>query len=103
MEEFIEGAGPASAAAVADLCARLRSDGPVASQLADGLEPLARTLEQGPLSGRRQMDVDALVLPRLWRLVEGWRDGLPDGEMLNRVHGLSDRLAELVRRPDDGW
>ncbi len=47
---------------------------------------------------RLRRDVEGVLYPRLWKVVEALRDGLPPGEQLNRVRALDQRLHELLDR-----
>jgi len=50
----------------------------------------------GPLSKGLVADIEGVVYPRLWKLMEAVWDGLPDAELRTRVSGLDDRLAALL-------
>jgi len=50
----------------------------------------------GPLSKGLVADIEGVVYPRLWKLIEAVWDGLPDAELRTRVSGLDDRLAALL-------
>jgi hypothetical protein len=41
-------------------------------------------------------EVEAVIYPRLWKVLEAVRDGLPEGEQRARVHVLNRRLARLL-------
>lgn len=45
---------------------------------------------------RLRRDVESILYPRLWKLLEAVRDGLPAGEQLNRVRALDRRLHDLL-------
>ena len=45
---------------------------------------------------RLRRDVESVLYPRLWKVLEALRDGLPAGEQLNRVRALDRRLNELL-------
>jgi hypothetical protein len=40
--------------------------------------------------------VEAVVYPRLWKVLEAVRAELPEGEQRTRVHVLNRRLARLL-------
>lgn len=62
---------------------------------ADLSSVLARSL-RGPLPLRLAADIEAVVYPRLWKLMEAVRDGLPEAEQRIRLEVLGGRLAPLV-------
>jgi hypothetical protein len=41
-------------------------------------------------------EVEAVIYPRLWKVLEAVREGLPEGEQRARVHVLNRRLARLL-------
>ena len=64
-------------------------------------ENLARVLVRsraGPIPRRLTADIEGVLYPRLWKLMEAVWDGLPDAELCTRVAGLDDRLAPLLDR-----
>jgi hypothetical protein len=71
--------------------------GEPAATLARCLTDLEARLRPG-VEDRVRRDVESVLYPRLWKLVEAVRDGLPAGEQLNRVRALDRRLAELLGR-----
>jgi hypothetical protein len=52
--------------------------------------------EHSPADRRLRRDLEGILYPRLWKLVEALRDGLPPGEQLNRVRALDSRLRDLL-------
>ncbi len=42
-----------------------------------------------------RVQIDAIVYPRVWKLIEGIRDGLPDTELRTRLEVMNRRLARL--------
>lgn len=48
------------------------------------------------MDSRLRRDVEGILYPRLWKVVEAVRDGLPSGEQLNRVRALDRRLHDLL-------
>jgi hypothetical protein len=49
--------------------------------------------QMGDLPPRMAHDVEGIIYPRLWKVMEGLRNGLPDGELRTRVEVLNRRLA----------
>ena len=39
--------------------------------------------------------IEAIAYPRLWKLIEAIRDGMPDGEIRTRLEVMNRRLARL--------
>ena len=85
-----------------DLCGRLAALGgsPVA-ELAHGFAGvrLRLSMEEVPEPVRRE--VEAVIYPRLWKVLEAVRAGLPDGEQRARVQVLNRRLARLLAAEAD--
>lgn len=73
--------------------------GPPAAALARCLTFLADRLEEGPCPEEVRRDVEGLVYPRVWKLLEAVRDGLPESEQLIRIRALEERLTRLLVRP----
>ncbi|MGH9038207.1 MAG: hypothetical protein ACRD0O_20820 [Acidimicrobiia bacterium] len=67
-----------------------------AASLARCFSVLEGRLEEAPGDDRMRRDVEGVLYPRLWKVVEAVRDGLPCGELLNRVRALDRRLTELL-------
>ena len=70
-------------------------DGEPAASLARCLVALEARLGAAA-DARMRRDVESVLYPRLWKLVEAVRDGLPAGEQLNRVRALDRRLHDLL-------
>jgi hypothetical protein len=100
IERFIEEgdlwAGPRHAALVALLEEESRETGEdVPARLAACLRVLADTALPGP-PARIRADVEAVVYPRLWKLLEAVRDDLPAGEQHTRVEALRQGLERVL-------
>jgi hypothetical protein len=80
--------------AVADRLAALGRS-PVAG-LAHCFAGLRLRLESGEVPEPLRREVEAVVYPRLWKVLEAVRAGLPEGEQRTRVHVLNRRLARLL-------
>jgi hypothetical protein len=72
------------------------SPDPSATSLARCFSVLQGRLEGALVDDRLRRDVEGVLYPRLWKVVEALRDGLPTGERLNRVGALERRLTELL-------
>jgi len=89
-------------AALADLAARLRALGasPVA-ELGHAFAGVGLRLEDGDVPEALRREVEAVVYPRLWKVLEAVRAGLPEGEQRARVQVLNRRLARLLAAEAD--
>lgn len=97
LERFIAAEGLWRPDDLGALVARLAGEpDEVCRALAADLSPLlARTL-RGPVPVRLAADIEAVVYPRLWKLMEAVGDGLPEAEQRTRLAVLGGRLAPLV-------
>lgn len=84
-------------AALGDLAGRLGALGrsPV-GELAHGFAGLQLRLRMGDMPEPRRREVEAVVYPRLWKVLEAVRTQLPEGEQRARVQVLNRRLARLL-------
>jgi hypothetical protein len=84
-------------AALADLCDRLAALGPSpVAGLAHGFAGVRLRLESGEMPEPLRREVEAVIYPRLWKVLEAVRTGLPEGEQRARVQVLNRRLARLL-------
>jgi hypothetical protein len=83
--------------ALADLADRFGALGrsPVA-ELAHGFAGLRLRLRMGDMPEPGRREIEAVVYPRLWKVLEAVRAGLPEGEQRARVEVLNRRLARLL-------
>ena len=97
LEELFEVGFTWDDAGLAELCDRLTALGesPVA-ELAHGFGGLRLRLRTGEMPEPLRREVEAVVYPRLWKVLEAVRLGLPEGEQRARVHVLNRRLARLL-------
>jgi hypothetical protein len=87
---------------LADLSERLAAlRGSPVSELAQGFAGVRLRLQAGEMSEPLRREVEAVIYPRLWKVLEAARDGLPDGEQRARVHVLNRRLARLLAAEAD--
>ena len=84
----------AELAALVDRLATLRAT-PV-SELAIGFAGVQARLETGEMAEPLRREVEAVVYPRLWKVLEAVQAVLPEGEQRARVHVLNRRLARLL-------
>jgi hypothetical protein len=101
LEEFIRRGALWDRAAMEALVARLEqesteTDDPVPAMLAHPLRAVLLRLGMGDLPPRMAHDVEGIVYPRVWKVMEAARDGLPDGELRTRIEVLNRRLSRRL-------
>jgi hypothetical protein len=95
LERWIEGGGLWDAEAIDAVQARLATLGGATVDLVHLFDALRLRMEMGPVSPTMQRDVEAVVYPRLWKLVEAVRNDLSAAEPQIRIQVLNRRLAQL--------
>ena len=102
LEDIFETGFAWDVAALDDLSRRLGAlgDSPVA-ELAEGFGGVRRRLATGEVSEPLRREVEAVINPRLWKVLEALRAGLPEGEQRARVQVLNRRLARLLATEAD--
>jgi len=97
---FIEEGHLWQAGELDSLLDRLRTNAPgegeFAPRLADAFTPLVDRRSGGTMSLRLQVDLEAVIYPRLWKIVEGVQTDVMDGELYNRIDGLRRGLARVL-------
>ena len=98
LEAFVEAGALWDPVAVGALIARLEGEtaatgDPLPAQLARPLGAVLWRLELGPVPTRLAADVEAVAYPRLWKVLEAVRGGLPDGELRIRIEVMGRRLS----------
>ena len=69
------------------------TDDPIPRQLSAPLRALLVRMRIGAVPNRLASDVEGIVYPRLWKVMEAARDGLPDGELRTRIEVFNRRLS----------
>ena len=98
LEAFVEAGAlwdPVAVGALVDLF-QAESDAtgdPLPGQLARPLGAVLWRLRLGPVPTRLAADVEAVAYPRLWKVLEAVRGGLPEGELRIRIEVMGRRLA----------
>lgn len=69
---------------------------PIPRLLAHPLRALLVRLGMGEVPARMANDVEGIVYPRIWKVMEAARDGLPDGELRTRIEVLNRRLSRRL-------
>ena len=89
-------------AELADLSGRLEAlDGSPVAELAHGFAGVRLRLQMGDMAEPLRREVEAVVYPLLWKVLEAVRAGLPEGEQRARVLVLNRRLARLFASEAD--
>ncbi len=100
LEAFIATESLWDAEALAAMVSRLGGEeDSVSPVLAANLAAVLGRIRRAPLSVRLTADVEGVVYPRLWKVMEGVWDGLPETELRTRASGLDRRLAPLLGGP----
>ena len=102
LEDLFESGFTWDEAELADLAVRLTAlgDSPVA-ELAHGFDGVRLRLGAAEAPEPLRREVEAVIYPRLWKVLEAVRAGLPEGEQRTRVQVLNRRLARLLAAEDD--
>ena len=97
LEQLFETGFTWDEAELADLSRRLEAlDGSPVAELAHGFAGVRLRLQMGDMGEPLRREVEAVIYPRLWKVLEAVRAGLPEGEQRARVHVLNRRLARLL-------
>ena len=102
LEELFETGFTWDEAELAELADRVAALGasPVAG-LASGFAGVRLRLQTGEMTEPLRREVEAVIYPRLWKVLEAVRAGLPEGEQRARVDVLNRRLARLLATEAD--
>jgi hypothetical protein len=100
LEEFVRRGdlwdGPACSAMIAALTAESEATAdPLPPRRGRFLEAVTIRTRVGEISSDLRSQIDAIVYPRVWKLIEGIRDGMPDSELRTRLEVMNRRLARL--------
>jgi hypothetical protein len=71
------------------------TEDPLPAMLGQHLGALLVRLRMGRVDDRFAKDVEGIVYPRIWKVMEAIRDGMPDGEVRIRIEVMNRRLARL--------
>jgi hypothetical protein len=98
LEEFIRAGGLWDDLLLSALIASLEADATgrgdtIAGLLTQPLRSVGLRAQLGDIPRRVAGDVEGIVYPRLWKVMEAVRDDLPDGELRTRIEVFNRRLA----------
>jgi hypothetical protein len=71
------------------------SGDPLPARLGRFLDAVKIRMQISDVPGSLRVQIDAIVYPRVWKVIEGIRDGLPDAELRTRIEVMNRRLARL--------
>ncbi|MDQ6616743.1 MAG: hypothetical protein M3083_18855 [Actinomycetota bacterium] len=97
LEEFIRRGDLWDETQLAALIATLEADAAagdvITGLLTQPLRSVRLRVQMGDIPGRVAGDVEGIVYPRLWKIMEALRDDMPDGELRIRIEVFNRRLA----------
>ena len=98
LEEFVRRGKLWHAEDLGALIARLEAesdatDDPLPRTLGNTLRSLLLRMKLGEVPPRLASEVEGIVYPRLWKVMEAVRDGMPDAEIRIRIEVFSRRLS----------
>jgi len=97
LEDFFEDGFSWDEAVLDDLARRLMAlEGSPVAAAAEGLAQVRHRLRTGAVPEPLRREVEAVIYPKLWKVLEAVRAGLPEGEQRARVHVLNRRLARVL-------
>ena len=100
LEGFVEAGSlwdpPALAAFVAHLTAIAEADDdPLVGRLGRFLEAVRLRQQVGEVTPGMRAEIEAVVYPRVWKMIEAIRADMPQGELRTRLEVMNRRLARL--------
>lgn len=75
---------------------------PLPRMLAKPLRSVLVRMQMGDVPGRFADDVEGIIYPRLWKVMEAVREGMPDGELRTRIEVLNRRLSRRFAEEEPG-
>lgn len=100
LEEFVRTGKLWSAEELQAMVDRLNAEGEATQDELPGrigrfLESVLLRMRLGDVPVGLACDIEGIVYPRLWKVMEGVRDGMPDGELRTRIEVMNRRLSRL--------
>ena len=71
------------------------TDDPLPARLGRFLDAVNIRTRIADVPSQLRVQIDAIVYPRVWKVIEGIRDGMPDAELRTRIEVMNRRLARL--------
>jgi len=68
---------------------------PLPGRLGRFLEAVRLRQQVSEVAAPFRAEIEAIVYPRVWKVIEAIRDGLPDAELRTRLEVMNRRLARL--------
>jgi hypothetical protein len=108
LEEFVRRGALWDAEELAALIAVLETEAvdegdAMAQLLTKSLRSVALRCQMGDVPPRVAGDVEGIVYPRLWKIMEAVRDEMPDGELRTRIEVFNRRLARCFATERQGF
>ena len=75
---------------------------PIPRLLCTPLKSLLVRMDVGEVPSATAADVEAIVYPRLWKVMEASRDELPEAELRTRIEVMNRRLARVFAEEASG-
>ncbi|MBA2280471.1 MAG: hypothetical protein H0W25_04440 [Acidimicrobiia bacterium] len=100
LEVFIESGALWDAEELGAVVARLSAEtatteDPLPARLGRFLEAVRLRQRVADVDPSMRAEIEAIVYPRVWKVIEGIRDGMPDAELRTRIEVMNRRLARL--------
>ena len=100
LEEFVRLGHLWSTDDCAQMVVRLNAESetsgdPLPARLGRFLDAVSIRTRISDVPGSLRVQIDAIVYPRVWKVIEGIRDGMPDAELRTRIEVMNRRLARL--------
>ena len=100
LEAFVEAGGlwdEASVARMVDWLAEesAATDDPLPARLGRFLDAVRLRQRVSNVPAPKRAEIEAIVYPRVWKVIEAIRTGLPDAELRTRLEVMNRRLARL--------
>lgn len=100
LESFVEAGSLWDPPALAAFVVRLadiaeEDDDPLVGRLGRFLEAVRLRQQVGEVTPSMRAEIEAVVYPRVWKVIEAVRADMPDGELRTRLEVMNRRLARL--------
>lgn len=101
LEDFVRRGGVWDRDDLQGVIARLEGESeaqadPIPLLLAHTLRALLVRMSMGAVPPRMANDLEGILYPRIWKVMEAARAGLPDGELRTRIEVLNRRLSRRL-------